>query len=200
MPRSNKVGQSDAGDVLAGRDQGDRRAAPAIEPAADIDQQRGIDAAIAQQADHQSLADIERPDRTQRGKRQAAGHHAGADGDGGCERRCGPPASPSGRRRRRCRSRPARRPVPATDRSVPSASCIGFMPTTMSRGEPKEIDRMARVSPGGFPRCAAFDAAALDARCRRSRLRPFCCGFLRRHYAKRRWATPLPSGGDFRPA
>ena len=32
-----------------------------------------------------------------------------------------------------------------TARSVPSASCIGFMPTTISSGEPKEIDRMPSV-------------------------------------------------------
>ena len=33
----------------------------------------------------------------------------------------------------------------STARSVPSVSCIGFMPTTMSNGEPKEMERMASV-------------------------------------------------------
>jgi hypothetical protein len=71
------------GDVLAGGDQRDRGSTPTIEPAADIDQQRRIDAAIAQQADHQAMADIERPDRADRTQRQTTGDHAGADDDGG---------------------------------------------------------------------------------------------------------------------
>src|SRR6266851_633312 len=55
-----------------------------------------------------------------------------------------------------------------TDRSVPSASCIGFMPTTMRRGAPKEIDRMANVTHAAFhesrlsmlPRLSALPSAA----------------------------------------
>jgi len=38
---------------------------PPLEPAADIDQQWRVDAAIAQQADHQAVADIKRPDGAQ---------------------------------------------------------------------------------------------------------------------------------------
>jgi len=34
----------------------------------------------------------------------------------------------------------------STERSVPSASSIGFRPTTISSGEPKETERIASVS------------------------------------------------------
>ena len=44
---------------------------------------------------------------------------------------------------------PTQRNAPAsatTERSVPSDSLIGFMPTTMSRDEPNETDRIARIN------------------------------------------------------
>ena len=44
---------------------------------------------------------------------------------------------------------PTHRNAPAsatTERSVPSDSWIGFMPTTMSRDEPNETDRIARIN------------------------------------------------------
>ena len=117
----------DAGDVLAGRDQGDRRAAPAIEPAADIDQQRGIDAAIAEQARPSApgrhRAPRSDPARTAPGRRPSCWRRWRRSR----ARRCGRPASPSGCRRRRCRPRPARRPAPAPIVRCPappaSASC-----------------------------------------------------------------------------
>jgi len=44
---------------------------------------------------------------------------------------------------------PTHRNAPAaatTERSVPSDSWIGFMPTTMSRDEPNDTDRIARIN------------------------------------------------------
>ena len=51
----------DARNVLAGRDQCQSGAASAIEPARDIDHQRRVDRAVAEQADQQTVPDIERP-------------------------------------------------------------------------------------------------------------------------------------------
>ena len=61
----------DAGDVLARRDQRQRGAAAAVEPAADVDHQRRIDRAVADQADQQPVPDIQRPDAA--GRRTAPG-------------------------------------------------------------------------------------------------------------------------------
>ena len=50
-----------AGDVLPARDQRERRAAPPVEPAADIDVERRVQPGIAEQPDEQAVAEIERP-------------------------------------------------------------------------------------------------------------------------------------------
>ena len=49
-----------ARDVLPARDQRERRAAPPVEPAADIDVERRVQPGIADQADEHAVADIER--------------------------------------------------------------------------------------------------------------------------------------------
>ena len=55
-----------AGEIGAARNQRQRRAAPAVEPLADINIERRIDAADAEEPDEQAVADIKRP-----GKRQS---------------------------------------------------------------------------------------------------------------------------------
>ena len=69
------------------RNQRERRAAPAVEPAADIDIGRRIDAADADQTDKQPVPDIKRPRRTEsrydepdRNHRRAKNHRP-ADAD-----------------------------------------------------------------------------------------------------------------------
>ena len=64
-----------AGQIAAARDQRQRRTAPAIEPAADIDVERCIDAAEADQADEQPVSDPERPGRSERRYREPKGDH-----------------------------------------------------------------------------------------------------------------------------
>jgi hypothetical protein len=63
-----------AGDVLPGRDQRQRSAAAPVEPAADIDEERRIQRAIAEKADKQPVPDQDRPD-------VAAGRNAEAGRD-----------------------------------------------------------------------------------------------------------------------
>ena len=76
-----------AGEISAARNQGQRRTAAAVEPAADIDIGRGVDAADADQADEQTVADIKRPRWTQSRQRQpdrdhrCAEHHRPAHAD-----------------------------------------------------------------------------------------------------------------------
>ena len=64
-----------AGEIASARDQRQRRAAAAIEPAADIDVHRCVDAAEAQQADEQAVPDQQRPCRPKRGDRKADRDH-----------------------------------------------------------------------------------------------------------------------------
>ena len=155
----------DAGDILAGRDQGDRRAAPAVEPAADIDQERRIDAAVAQESDHQPLADIEGPDRA--------------------ERRTGPGRRRSCRRRwqrwcaapMRSASQPIRippAPVPIQTRAPASASDRTVGPQRLLHRLHADDDQQRRAEgdrqhgqrhPGRPPRGAAFDAAMPRGTC-----------------------------------
>ena len=107
-----------AGEIGAARDQRERRAAPAIEPAAHIDVERRVDAAIAEKADEQPVAEIELPRRAERGDREAdADHqraehhrpaHADAVGDATHHEAAEADAEPAQRsRERRCRARPA---------------------------------------------------------------------------------------------
>ena len=123
MPRSNKAGQATPATYWP--EEISAIAAPRrrIEPAADIDQQRRVDAAVAQQPDHQPVADIERPDRADRRQGETARDHAGADHDGRAdadavgqpahEDAAGTGADPDQRSRqrhqraRRCRAPPA---------------------------------------------------------------------------------------------
>ena len=61
MARS-KIGRPDeAGEIAAARDQRQRRAAAAVEPAADIDIERRVEAGIAEQAHEQAVAEPELP-------------------------------------------------------------------------------------------------------------------------------------------
>ena len=60
-----------AGDVAAARNQRQRRAAAAIEPAADIDVERRVHAADAEKSHEQALADIELPGSARRSRAQA---------------------------------------------------------------------------------------------------------------------------------
>src|SRR5262249_15851914 len=65
-----------AGEIAAARNQRERRAAPAIEPAADIDVERRVHAADAEKADEQPLPDIELPGRAAgRQRKPDADHH-----------------------------------------------------------------------------------------------------------------------------
>src|SRR4051812_24691087 len=64
-----------SGEIGAARDQRQRRAAPAVEPAADIDVQGCIDAADSDQADEQSVAYPQRPRRPEGGNYQAKAYH-----------------------------------------------------------------------------------------------------------------------------
>ena len=71
-----------AGEISTARNQRQSRSAPAVEPAADIDVGRRIDAADADQADKQAVPDIKRPRRAQRGQRQPDRNHHRAKDDG----------------------------------------------------------------------------------------------------------------------
>ena len=107
-----------AGDVLAGRDQRERGAAAAVEPAADVDDQRRVDRAVAQEADQQAMPDIQRPDACPGWTAPARPPSPACRSRRSCGCRSGRPASPSGSRRRHCRSRPGRSPAPP-----PSGRC-----------------------------------------------------------------------------
>ena len=73
-------GPDHPGDVLTRRDQRQCGAAAAVEPAADVDQQRRIKRAAAEQADEQRVAEIKCPDPADRRHRQAeGGHHRAKD-------------------------------------------------------------------------------------------------------------------------
>ena len=80
-PRENRRPHR-AGEISAARNQSQRRAAAAVEPAADIDVTRRVDAADADQADEQAVPDIKRPGRPQRRQSQPDGDHRSAEDDG----------------------------------------------------------------------------------------------------------------------
>ncbi len=69
------------GDVLAAGDQRERRAAPHLEPAGDIDVERRVDGGVAEQAHEQAMADIELPGLSARRQHQPNAHHDGAQHD-----------------------------------------------------------------------------------------------------------------------
>src|SRR3954467_10589643 len=71
-----------SGEIGSARDQRQRRAAPAVEPAADIDVQRSIDAADTDQADEESMADPERPWRPEGRNQEAKADHQRAQDHG----------------------------------------------------------------------------------------------------------------------
>ena len=64
-----------AGEIGAARDQRQRRTAPSVEPAADINVQGSIDAADPDQADKQSVADPQRPGRPEGRNREPEADH-----------------------------------------------------------------------------------------------------------------------------
>ena len=53
----------EAGEIAAAGNQRQRRAAAAVEPAADIDEQRRVQSGVAEQAHEQAVADVELPRR-----------------------------------------------------------------------------------------------------------------------------------------
>ena len=71
-----------AGEIGAAGDQRQSRAAAAVEPAADINVERRIDAAEADQADEQAVADPQRPRRPERRQRQPDADHQRAEQHG----------------------------------------------------------------------------------------------------------------------
>ena len=82
----SKIGRPDeAREIAAAGNQRQRRAAAAVEPAADIDVQRRVQPGVAEQAHEQAVAEIELPRRAERGDAQArrdhqrAGDHRPAD-------------------------------------------------------------------------------------------------------------------------
>ena len=108
----------EAGEIAAARDQRQRRAAAAVEPAADIDEQRRVQSGVAEQAHEQAVADIELPRRaaatTAQGRSRSSSCRSSRSS--GC--RSGWRSGPSGCRRRRCRRTPAtpRAPAPGARR------------------------------------------------------------------------------------
>ena len=70
------------GEEAAARNQRQRRAAPPVEPAADINVERRIDAAEAEQADEQAVTDVERQRRSVRRQLEPDRDHRGAADDG----------------------------------------------------------------------------------------------------------------------
>ena len=68
-----------AGDVLPGRDQRQRGAATAVEPAADIDQHWRVERAAAEKADQNRMPEVERPDLAGRRDRQPERCHYRAE-------------------------------------------------------------------------------------------------------------------------
>ena len=97
-----------AGEIGAARDQRQRRAAPAVEPAADIDVERRVDAAEPDQADEQPVPDPQRPGQAQGRDRQARPRSSARRRPPSSACRCGRRSGPSGCRRGRSRARPAR--------------------------------------------------------------------------------------------
>ena len=153
----------EAGEIAAARDQRQRRAAPPVEPLADIDIERRVEPGVAEQAHEQAVPDLELP-------RLAAGRDQQPDGrssrsrtsrSSGCRtgRRCGP----SGCRRPRSRTRPASWPAPAPSarRPFPRRSPSG-RPTVIHgapNDRPSRTSEIARDDPGG-PR---LDGARFNA-------------------------------------
>jgi hypothetical protein len=66
---------------LTGRDQRQRRAAPAVEPAADIDDQRRIQRAVAEETDQHGVTDQHRPEIAGRRDGEAERDHRRAEHD-----------------------------------------------------------------------------------------------------------------------
>ena len=119
----------EAREIAAAGNQRQRRAAAAVEPAADIDEQRRVQPGVAEQAHEQAVAEIELPRRAERRNEQADGDHHRADDHGPADavavgepahqhaadaRRRTTPATPRAKApaaRRRCRRRsPSARP------------------------------------------------------------------------------------------
>ena len=66
----------EAGEIAAARNQRQRRAAPPVEPVADIDVERRVEPGVAEQAHEQAVADIELPRRAAgRDEQPDADHH-----------------------------------------------------------------------------------------------------------------------------
>ena len=124
-----------AGEIAAARNQRQRRAAPAVEPAADIDIERRIDAAETDQADEQAVADIERPGRPQastaparwrssrrRRSRSSACQPARRRGPSGCRRAGADPHQRAGKA--------------GIERSPLTSAAMFFSATTVIHGAP----------------------------------------------------------------
>src|SRR5262249_53391837 len=119
----------------AARDQRERRAAPAVEPAADIDVERGVEARIADQAHEEAVADPQRQAGAEGRDAEADADHDGAGDHGPAEalaRRDRPPraaakpgAEPGergGERRNRARVAGVGRDRLEADRDDPQAA------------------------------------------------------------------------------
>ena len=69
-----------AADALPGRDQADRQAAPALEPAHRVDGQRAVNGRVAEQPHHRAVNEVQLPLGVDRaGKHRAGAHHGHAE-------------------------------------------------------------------------------------------------------------------------
>ena len=102
-----------AGEIEPAREQRERRAAAAVEPAADIDIERRVEAGIAEQSDEHAVAEIELPGLRRASRSRARCRPTRRRRSPSCGCRSAPPAAPSSGRRASCRTRRASWRVPA---------------------------------------------------------------------------------------
>ena len=152
-----------AGEIEPAREQRERRAAAAVEPAADIDIERRVEAGGAEQADEQAVAEIELPELAEASRSRARCRSTRRRRSPSCGRRSGRRAVPSSGRRRNCRTRPAslRATAPSARRRGRRRSSSGRPPrSTARRTQPRSStsDTVAttqevRVSMLGMRQC-----------------------------------------------
>ena len=131
--------------VLPAGDQGQRGAAPRLEPARDVDIERRVDRGVAEEADEQPVPDIELPGLPARREHQARAHHGGPEHDHRRARRTARRASPLPARRRRCRAWRGRAP-PRDGAVAPEIGRHVLQGHGRDQGRARQMDAMASAA------------------------------------------------------
>ena len=127
-----------AGEIEPARDQRQRRAAAAVEPAADIDIERRIEAGIAEQADEQAVTEIELPGLAEASRCRARCRSTRRRRSPSCGCRSGRRAAPSAGRRTEVPNQASELASDGAERAPPRSAAIVFRPTATIHSAPND--------------------------------------------------------------